>query len=64
MKNMRDNYNDFERLMGAKLNEIKALISAVGGSGGASGAAGSDPKMQEWIAFHEPKINYMQKSIQ
>ena len=58
MKNMRDNYDDFERLMGAKLNEIKALIAVSGGSGG-GGGAGSDPKVQEWIAFHEPKINYM-----
>ena len=57
MKNMRDNYDDFERLMGAKLNEIKAQM-AVGGSGPvASGSA--DPKTQEWISFHEPKINYM-----
>ena len=61
MKNMRDNYDDFERLMGAKLNEIKALM-AVGGASGAVGAGG-DPKIQEWIQFHEPKINYMQKSI-
>jgi len=57
MKNMRDNYDDFERLMGAKLNEIKALM-AVGGASGAVGAGG-DPKIQEWIQFHEPKINYM-----
>ena len=43
MKNMRDNYEDFERLMGAKLNEIKALISVAGG--GAAGASGAgDPK--------------------
>ena len=62
MKNMRDNYDDFERLMGAKLNEIKAMI-AVGGGTAAGAAGSSDPKIQEWIAFHEPKINYMQKSI-
>ena len=64
MKNIRDNYDDFERLMGAKMNEIKALIAVGSGSGGGAPAAGSDPKVQEWIAFHEPKINYMQKSIQ
>ena len=58
---MRDNYEDFERLMGAKLNEIKALISAAGGgSAAAIGSSGAgDAKFQEWIAFHEPKINYM-----
>ena len=60
MKNIRDNYDDFERLMGAKMNEVKALIAVGSGSGGGGpAAAGSDPKVQEWIAFHEPKINYM-----
>ena len=54
---MRDNYEDFERLMGAKLNEIRAQM-AVSGSGPAVSGSG-DSKMQEWISFHEPKINYM-----
>ena len=58
MKNMRDNYEDFERLMGAKLNEIKALMAVNGGASG-GGASGNDPKVTEWITFHEPKINYM-----
>ena len=39
---------------------------AVSGSGpGPAASFGTeDPKVQEWIKFHEPKINYMQKSIQ
>ena len=45
MKNMRDNYDDFERLMGAKLNEIKALIAVAGGGAAGTGASGAgDPK--------------------
>ena len=45
MKNMRDNYDDFERLMGAKLNEIKALIAVAGGGAAGAGAGGAgDPK--------------------
>ena len=47
MKNIRDNYDDFERLMGAKMNEVKALIAVGGGGSGAVGAsaAGGDPKV-------------------
>ena len=42
---MRDNYDDFERLMGAKLNEIKALIAVAGGGAAGAGAGGAgDPK--------------------
>ena len=62
---MRDNYDDFERLLGAKIDQINAQIAVGGGAGaGVAAASGGDTsKFDKWITFHEPKINMMQRKV-
>ena len=55
------NYEDFERLLGAKLAEINARL-AVGGNGGAGNSGGQN--VDQWIAFHEPKIIQQQTRVE
>ena len=62
---MRENYEDFERLLSAKNAEVRALISSQGSDTGAKMEAavadqGELHKVLDWIAFHEPKINLLQ----
>ena len=40
---MKDNYDDFERLLGAKLGEINARLSVGDGKLAAGAAAGAPP---------------------
>ena len=62
---MRENYEDFERLLAAKNAEIRALISSQeSGKGAQAQAAGVDQselqRVLDWMEFHEPKINLLQ----
>ena len=74
LQHMKDNYADFERLLGAKLAEILARvealahrdsppIAAASAPAGGSGPAVDTRKYDDWIAFHEPKINLLQKGV-
>ena len=63
---IRQNYEDYERLLNAKLNEVKAQLASSGGDGSAGLAVAgtfNSKKYDDWIGFHEPKINLIQKSL-
>jgi len=65
---LRENYDDFERLLGAKISELNAKIAVSSGAANlpnndGGSFKGSSKKFDDWIAFHEPKINLMQKTI-
>jgi len=62
---MRENYEDFERLLSAKNAEVRALISSQDSEKVAKAEAvvaeqGELQKVIDWIEFHEPKINLLQ----
>ena len=52
------------------MGEINAQIAVGGGNAGAGPASASGPsgadgkKFDNWISFHEPKINLMQRNIE
>ena len=59
---MRENYEDFERLLTAKNSEVKALIDAkdsdnVANAHSAGLNADELQKALDWIEYNEPKIN-------
>lgn len=59
---MKANYDDFDRLLSAKYQELRAMINANRGSDvDFSQFATLDDfkKIIDWIEFHEPKINLL-----
>lgn len=65
---IKSNYTDFERLLTAKLAEINAKLELGAGmppvQSSISDANGENRNLEQWIAFHEPKINMHQKRIE